>query len=174
MQSKHQKLLLVTTFDDNILLICNAWRKTKFGPILITIHVNALVTIRALIHIRCQLRQAELTTLIMLMKIRQFCPKSGELERVSHKIFLSYVISCHSQATSESKELDSRGKPRWSREAETLVIKSAASKRHKTPWPLKTVLCSLVPKKSWGSREPHTVRGPRVPPAASGQLLEIL
>ena len=105
--------------------------------------MDPLVTIRAVIHIRCQLTQAELTTLIMLMKIRQFCPKSGELERVSHKNFLSYVISCHSQATSESKELDRRGKPRWSREAETLVMKSAVSKRHKTLWPLKTVLCFL-------------------------------
>lgn len=88
-----------------------------FGPILVTIYIYTLVTIRTWIHIRCQLRQAELTTLMMLMKIGQVGPNSGGSERVSHKNFLLYVISCHNQAISKAKhwttEANQAGPGNW-------------------------------------------------------------
>ena len=74
------------------------------------------------------------------------------------------------------KELDSSSKPGWSRETETLMIKSEASRHHKEVWPLaEAVLCSV-----WSSRKaeapggPRTVKGAQVPPVELGQLLEVL
>lgn len=106
----------------------------------------------------------------MRVKVGQVGPQSGGSERLSHKDFnfLSYWAISQSGKT-WTAGVNSAGL--WK---QTLVIRLLMSLKHKGLWPpavtWEAVLCSLVSRGSWGSREPHTARGALVPPTASGQL----
>lgn len=127
--------------------------------------MTALGTVRALIHSRCQLRQAELTPPTG-MKVGQVGPKPGGSERLSCKDFLSQIVFFF-VTTGLFKRVKN-----WTAEVNPAgpENKPWLNRRHRGLWsPAVPVYRSLVSGGKWGSKKPYTVRGVRGPPTDSGQ-----
>lgn len=84
----------------------------------------------------------------MRVKVSQVGPQSGRSERLSHKDFLSQVISCNNWAVSQSRKTWTAGVDSAGPGKHTLVIRLLMGLKHKGLWPpavtSESVLCSLV------------------------------